>query len=443
MTFDKDIVAVALGICKECGIDDARITLLRGIENSVVVDNDRVDKLHQASSSSLYIQILVKQRYGAFSTNIMDPDVLRKFIRQAAESTAMLTIDECMVLPDKALYYRGGGADLKQYDSAIETLSSETRIETAMNIGREVIGTDRRLLSVEAEYGDSVDYVYMADTQGFVGESILSNFSISAECSIIGKGEEKPKEWWYEGSMFFDGLKKTGCGTMALERALRRLKPVKLRSGKYNAVIENSVASKMVAPIISALNGAALQQRNSFLIDSIAKNIFPAEMNLVDTPHLPGMMGSRYFDGEGVATRNMSIIEHGVVNTYFINSYYGKKMGIQPTIEGPSVLKFAKDGDISGKELSLAAIIKSTERGILITGFNGGNSNSATGDFSYGVQGFYFEHGEIVHPIREMNITGNLIELWSNLLLIGDDPRDCMRWQIPTLSFGNCVFNGI
>lgn len=443
MTFDKDIVAKALEMCKECGISDARIVLSRSVENSVIVRDMTIEKLHQASNDSLYLQILINQRYGAFSTNMMEPTALRSFIHQIAESTSFLSIDKCRVFPDKSLYYQGGGADLKQYDSTIETLPAEKRTEYAMAACSEIYGTDKRILSVESEYGDVIDYLYMANTQGFAGESIQSDFMISTECSIKGKGEQKPKEWWYEGSMFLNTLKKNGCGTTALNRAINSLNPIKLKSGKYNAVIENRVASKMVSPIIAALNGAALQQQNSFLLNSLGKKLFSDTMCLIDTPHIPAMMGSRYFDGEGIATKNMSIIDHGVVNTYFINSYFSKKMDMPITIEGPSVLKFSKEGNFDGKELSLAAIIKSTERGILITGFNGGNNNSVTGDFSYGVQGFYFENGEIVHPIREMIITGNLLQLWNNLLYIGDDPRDCTRWQIPTLAFENCDFNGI
>ncbi len=78
---------------------------------------------------------------------------------------------------------------------------------------------------------------------------------------------------------------------------------------------------------------------------------------------------------------------------------------------------------------------------MLVTGFNGGNSNPTTGDFSFGIEGILFRDGKPLHPVREMLMTGNIITLWNNLLYAGNDPRPCMSKQIPTLAFGNVVLS--
>ena len=118
------------------------------------------------------------------------------------------------------------------------------------------------------------------------------------------------------------------------------------------------------------------------------------------------------------------------------------------TIEGISrpVLKpFITDRDgicISDKkEINLTDILSSCDSGIYITGFNGGNCNQTTGDFSYGVEGFAFNDGKITHPVREMVITGNIISLWQNIIAAGTDARECTRWQIPTLAFSEADFS--
>jgi PmbA protein len=210
-------------------------------------------------------------------------------------------------------------------------------------------------------------------------------------------------------------------------------------------VLENTVSSRMVAPIISALNGAAIQQNNSFLRGKLGERLFSPYFQLFDTPHLYGANGSRYFDGEGIATKPMNIIENGVVNSYYINTYFSGKLDMPVTIEGPSVpsCKYSESVNSVRESTSLEGILKKCDKGIFITGFNGGNSNSSTGDFSFGVQGFYFENGDIIHPIKEMNITGNIITLWNNIIEIGTDPRESSRWLIPTLAFESVNFSGI
>ena len=202
-------------------------------------------------------------------------------------------------------------------------------------------------------------------------------------------------------------------------------------------LVDNLNARRLIAPIISALYGNSLQQRNSFLIDKLDQQLFPLSMNLIDDPHNEGVPGARFFDGEGVATKKRAIIEDGYLRTYFIDTYSANKMKVPPTISGPSTLFLNKGGkDLDG-------LVKSLSAGILVTGFNGGNCNSSTGDFSYGIEGFWVENGIAVHPVSEMNVTGNMLALWQSLVETGNDPLDSSSWKIPSLLFEKVDFSGL
>lgn len=143
------------------------------------------------------------------------------------------------------------------------------------------------------------------------------------------------------------------------------------------------------------------------------------------------------FDNEGVATEPRTVFDKGVLKTYFIDTYNGKKMDIAPTISAPSRLILTPgDKDLNG----LVADIK---QGILVTGFNGGNSNSSTGDFSYGIEGFLIEDGKLTQPVNEMNVTGNMVTLWNSLVAVGNDPQPNRSWQIPSLVFEGVDFSGL
>ena len=186
-------------------------------------------------------------------------------------------------------------------------------------------------------------------------------------------------------------------------------------------VVENEVASRLVNPLLKALNGFALQQQNSFLLDSLGKQLFPEGFSIVDRPRAVG--------------KNVA--------TYCINNYMSGKMEMEPTIEDSvraSILPYSRDGKTK-PGTGAAELMEMMGEGILVTGFNGGNCNGATGDFSFGIEGFAFSGGRPAYPVRGMVITGNMMELWNSLAAAGDDPRPGMNKSIPSLAFENVDFS--
>ena len=211
-------------------------------------------------------------------------------------------------------------------------------------------------------------------------------------------------------------------------------------------VVDATVSSRLISPVITALNATSIQQKMSFLGDALEKKIFSEGMTLMDLARTPGKNGSRLFDTEGVATKDAPVIENGVVKQFFINTYMSRKMNMEPTVEDisrPCLMPFIKGKGLlsAEKDVSLKDILKLAGNGILVSGFNGGNCNPVTGDFSFGIEGFAFSKGKITHPVREMLITGNIIELWNSLIAAGSDARPSSRWQIPTLAFDGVSFS--
>jgi PmbA protein len=147
--------------------------------------------------------------------------------------------------------------------------------------------------------------------------------------------------------------------------------------------------------------------------------------------------GSRHFDQEGINAVKREIVENGILRNYYIGTYYGRKLNIPGTTIGPSNLVF-KTG-----EKDQAALIKSISKGVLVTGFNGGNCNGSSGDFSYGIEGFLVEKGEIAYPVNEMNISGNMKEFWNTLAEVGNDPYKFGSYLTPTMLFEKTDFSGL
>jgi PmbA protein len=252
--------------------------------------------------------------------------------------------------------------------------------------------------------------------------------------------------YWWEAANRSTELKTTECGKMALNKAVSQIGPKNRRSGRYRMVVDTNAAARLVSPIFTALNAASIQQKMSFMEGKLGERVFPEGFTMMDLARSKGRNGARLYDTEGVATSDAPIIEDGIVKRYFVNTYMANKTGMEPTVEDisrPCIMPFLKgehlqDGE---KAVSLEDILRMSGNGILVTGFNGGNCNGATGDFSFGIEGFAFSRGKITHPVREMLITGNILDLWSNLTAAGTDARRCTRWQIPTLAFDNVSFS--
>ena len=426
-----NIATIALEAALSSGMDGVRITQSEGLQRAWSLLSGKPDRLQYAAGASLSIQLYQDGRYGSFSTNRLEREDVEAFVRRAADSVRLLTPDSAYRMPDPALLYRGDCPDLGQSDPNFDAIPEEAKKQLLHTAAQELLSRPKSaLIASEVEFGESQESCYILDSCGFEGRSAQTYYTLSAECSIRGKDDEKPQGWWYEAAQFFDQLQPEGCGNQAWERAVRMLDPRPLPGGNYSVILENTVSSRLLSPVLAALSGASIYQQNSFLMDSLDKQLFSQHLTLLDEPLTYGAMGSRYFDSEGLATKPRQIIDQGVVRTWFLNTYTATKLAMQPTIEGISVPVLQPFGPETAAEM-----MQELDRGVLITSFNGGNSNGATGDFSFGIEGIYFENGQPQYPIREMNISGNLLSLWSRICAVGKDSRQAARWRIPSLAF--------
>ena len=434
---NKALTQWAMDFALKNGAQSAKLVLYNNSSSSFELRNAKMDRLQQSTENGLSISLYVDGRYGSFSTNRLDKKGLETLILNGIESTRYLAPDEARVLPDPSRYYKGGLPDLKLFDKRLYDINPDTKVDLASAAAEEVLGKDERIISVDSSYGDGESSSYRLISNGFEGESSSTWFSLSASVSVKGEGEARPSDAWYDTALFYHQLKTGGIGARALQRVLRKLGQKKVASGNYTMVVDTLVAGNLFSPMLGAIYGSALQQRNSFLLDKLDTKVASDLFTLRDEPHTVGANGSRYFDSEGVATAPRAVFDRGVLKTYYIDTYNARKMDVEPTISSPSRLVLTpgtKDQD---------GLVADVQRGILVTGFNGGNSNSSTGDFSYGIEGFLIEDGKLTQPVNEMNVTGNMLTLWQSLVAVGNDPQPIRSWQIPSLVFEGVSFSGL
>ena len=419
------------------GAQKVRVTLNKSIMDLAGTLNGELDKTSHCLDRSLSINLIVDGRFGSFSTNrIEDTD---SFLDKAIDKARMLATDEFRDLPapERTAKDATEGTELGLYDPEYSNTDAQKRIETALAASIFKCSPEG-LISEEAEYTESISDTLILDSNGLYCRHTETSFDYGVEMTVQDGQGNKFSGYWWDSSNRRKDLDTSNICPKALERARAQMNPLPHPGGKTCLVLDPEVSSRVVSPVLKALSAYSIQQNNSFLTGKLGQKVFPDSLTIIDDCRVPLSRGSYLFDSEGVATKTVPIIEKGVVKEYFVNTYMAGKMGIEPTIESatrPKVQAWPRPG------LTQPDILEMCGSGILVTGFNGGNSNSSTGDFSYGIEGFAFENGKITHPVREMLITGNFITLWNNLLAAGEDARGCMSKVIPTLAFSNVDFS--
>jgi PmbA protein len=431
-----DLADLVIEHALKSGAQQVSVTIYENRNNNIEIRDQKIDNLKESNQSGLSISLYVDRKYSSHSTNRLKKEDLFSFVDEAIAATRYLAEDEFRSLPDPELYYKGGGPDLEVFDPAIDAVDAKTKIDLANKALDEAYKKDDRIISVSSYYTDNISSSVRVASNGFRGDS--RNTGVYMTVSVSIKSDTgRPSDYWNENSIFFNKIKTTGIGEKALSRVLNKIDPKKIASGKYPVIIENRVAGRLAYPIYDALTGSSLYQKQSFLIGKINKPIAASLLSISDDPLMISGQGSRLFDDEGFAAVKRPMIENGILRNYYIDDYYGKKLGMKPTSGSSSNNVFT-----TGSR-NLDEMVKSLKKGVLITGFIGGNNNGSTGDFSYGIEGFLINDGKIVHPVNEMNISGNMNNFWFSLVELGNDPMENSSLRIPSLMFENADLSGI
>ena len=256
-----------------------------------------------------------------------------------------------------------------------------------------------------------------ANSLGFLGTERSTSHSLSVALIAEDAGGMQ-RDYWYDAVRHAgDFADPASIGRKAAERTLARLGARSLGTRECPVLFVPEVARSLVGHFLSAASGGALYRRASFLLDQLGQPVFPSWMQIVERPHIPRGHGSTAFDSEGVATRDSDLVRDGVLARYILGSYSARKLGLRSTGNAGGVQNIV----VQPGAQDLRALMKSMDTGLLVTELMGQGVSLVTGDYSRGASGFWVERGEIVHPVEEITIAGNLREMYRNVVAVGSD----------------------
>ena len=434
-----DLAAWGVKEAKAAGADACRIGINGERTVEISYRDRKPENIKEASTKGLGLGIFVNGRYSSMSTSDLRKDALKDFVGRAVAQTKLLAEDPFRSLPDPKYYQDRQELDLGKVDPSYRTLSPDERHAFVKAIeGACLAEGGDKVISVTAASTDGYGESLLMTSNGFDGYSEVTYFVGSAEMTGKDEGGRRPAEYGVAIALQRRDLPKPEqIGVEAARRTLALFGAKKLKTETLPVIIENRVVARFGSGFLQAMFGRSIQQKQSFLADKKGQKVASDNLTIIDDPFIKGAQGSRLFDGDGFAAKKRVMIDAGVLKEFYVDWYYSRKLGWEPTTGSPSTLIIPP-----GKR-SVAEIMKELGRGILITGFIGGNSNSTTGDTSIGIVGQLFEKGVPVQAVSEMNIADNHLKIWQRLIEVANDPYPYGSQKFPSLVFQDVVVSGI
>ncbi len=432
----QDRAAQAVEVAIVSGAGDAWATLSQSRDVEFEYRDGKLEKVKDATSQNIELRIYADGRYATHATTDLDGDRLPGFVREAVAITRALEPDAYRKITPAELFRDLPGDDLDLVDDTVVTLDREQRMRWCETL--DASARDHpRVISATAGVYDGVSRIASASSNGFSGTRQSTYCWFGSEVTLRDRGEKRAADWFYAGGAHVADLPDAaGVGRQALERALVRLDSARGPSRRTAMVVDARAAGSLIDRLLRPANARSVQQGQSFWAGRIGSQPFSSTLGIVDDPLIPRGLASRHFDSEGISARAIPIVENGTIQNIYVDTYYGLKGEMAPTTGEPSNRRVA-----SGTR-SIDELLLDVGAGIYVTSWLGGNADSTTGDFSLGLRGHLVENGEIGAPVGEMNVTGNLVELFARLQLVGNDVYPYAATLSPSLVFADVDFSG-
>lgn len=400
---------------KAKGASESEVEIDVDSGTSVSVRLKELESVTLNNDKSLSITVYFGKKRGIATTSDFSKEAIESCLAAACDIAKFTGEDKAFGLASSKLYPKKD-IELDLYHPFED--SQDAMIAKVLVVEKTALLFDKRISNSEgANFSTSNNLFVQANSNGFIGGFPSSRHTIS--CSVIAKDSSgMQRDYSYSNSRKISNLQSLEeIGETSAQRALNRLMPKPIKTGRYPVIFESQVAPSLVSSIVSASSGSNQYRKSSFLLNSLDKKIASENLTINEDPYLKHGNATTYFDGEGVYVKPRVVVDKGFLKGYFLSSYSARRLKMQTTGNaGGAHNLIASSSSHSFKEL-----IKKMGRGLVVTELMGQGLNMVTGDYSRGVAGFWVEEGVIVHAVEEITIAGNMRDMLLNISNIGND----------------------
>ena len=411
----RQAVSFAVELATKSGASaEVAVTKVSGL--SVSTRLQEIENVEFTNDGALGISVYMGQQKGNASTSDLSEGAIRNAVEAALAIAKYTSPDDCTGLADKDLM-AFDAPDLELYHAADVDVDKAT--ELALQAEKAALEADERIVNSNgASFNSHTGVKVYGNSHGMLQSYLSSRYSLS--CSVIGGVEDAlENDYEYTISREFDKLQSPiWVGENCAKKVVSRLNPQKLSTREVPVIFLNDVATGLISHFAAAISGGSLYRKSSFLLDHLGKQVLPDWFNISERPHLLRRLASTPFDSEGVRTQDREIVEGGILQTYLVTSYSGKKLGMPSTGHAGGIHNWLVKPNLAG---GLTALLRQMGTGLLVTDVMGQGVNIVTGDYSRGASGFWVENGEIQYPVAEITIAGQLQDMLKNMVAVADD----------------------
>lgn len=411
----RDAVSFAIETAQKAGATaEVGVTKVSGL--SVSTRLQEIENVEFTNDGALGISVYLGQQKGNASTSDLSEEAIKNTVEAALAIAKYTSPDDCTGLADKELM-AFEAPDLALYHGASVDVEQATKL--ALEAENAALEYDDKIVNSNgASFNSHTGVRVYGNTHGMLQSYLSSRYSLS--CSVIGgELDQLENDYEYTVSREFDELSSADwVGQNCAKKVIARLNPQKLTTREVPVIFLNDVATGLISHLTGAISGGSLYRKSSFLLDHLGKQVLPDWFQISERPHLLKRLASTPFDSEGVRTQDLEIIQDGVLQTYLLTSYSGRKMGMQSTGHAGGIHNWLVKPNLTG---GLTALLRQMGTGLLVTDVMGQGVNIVTGDYSRGTAGFWVENGEIQYPVAEITIAGQLQDMLKNIVSVADD----------------------
>jgi PmbA protein len=440
----QDIVARVMS----SGATAAECVIREGDEFSTLVRLGQVETLKESGSKAIGVRVFFGKRSASTYSSDFSRSGLDRMVSSALELAKITSEDPNAGIPEPSQLGSING-DLDLYSSDVYSLPGQERIAYARRAEKAALDADPRIKNSDGgSFDAATGHKILANSHGFVGEYRRSYCSVAAVPIAQDDKGAMQRDYWFSVARSLNLLESPEeVGKIAAHRALRRLGAKKVKTQHVPVIFDPLVATSILEHIFEGVNGDSVYRGASFLAGKLGQGIASPNVTVIDDGTMKGGFGTSPFDGEGVPTRRTVVIDKGVLTSYLLNTYSGKKLGLQTTGNASRGLAgtpgigpgnyFLQPGTRNPQQL-----IAEVKDGLYVTEFLGMGVNLVTGDYSRGASGLWISGGELTYPVEEITVAGNLKDMFMNISEVANDLEFRGAVAAPTLRIDGLTVGG-
>lgn len=441
----KEMACRVVETAKKGGAHTADVHIAQQNEFEAEIRKGEIENLAEAESFSISLTVSIDGKRASTQGCDLSEDGLNELVSQALTLCRYTDKDSFYSLPDESRLATEF-PDLDLFDESLVALAAPQKIEWLRALEQELIRQDPRLQCDGASIASVYGIKAQANSLGFCGAERKSLIEMGAAAFAedavdegdLNRGRKQMGAWASRARHVADLDDIAVIAQRTARQVLRKLGGHKPQTGNFPVYFEPSAARSLWGHLMSAISGSNIYRNESYLTDRLQSEVASKLITLTDQPRLVRGLGSRNFDSEGVACKEQVLVDKGILQTYLLGTYSANKLGMQSTGHAGGYTNLViTPGDLSEEEM-----LKKMGTGVWVTSLLGQGTNISTGDYSRGAQGLWVENGEVVHPVAEFTLNGNLDQMMRNIVYLGSNVEGKRSILSPGFVIGEMTISG-